>query len=131
MRRLADVSQIVAGIPIVVAGGAILVSAAATASVAGPGADAGSGLLQDAATMVLAVAIDAPSGRGDTAATTAAAATVAVPMTLPLLLVELRLLQLHVAQPSVHHLDQVLMHPLVFLRHRRRQKLAPVTRWCW
>lgn len=88
VRRLADVSQIVAGIPIVVVGSAALISAAATASIAGPGADAGSGLLQDTATMLLAAAIDAPSGRGDTAATTAA---VAVPMMLPLLLVQLLL----------------------------------------
>lgn len=102
VRRLADVSQIVAGIPIVVAGSAVLVSAAATtASVDGPGADAGSGLLQDTATMLLAGAIDAPSGRGDTAATTAA---IAVPMMLPLLLEEL-LLQLHIAQSSIHHPD--------------------------
>jgi len=67
--------------------------------------------------MLLAVAIDAPSGRGDTAAVT-------VPMMLPLLLVEL-LLQLHVAQPSIHQSDQVLMHPLVFIRCRRQ--LTPVT----
>ena len=94
MCRLADVSQIVAGIPIVVAGSAALISAAAatTASIARPGADAGSGLLQDAATVLLAAAINAPSGRGDAAATTA----VTVPVMLPLLLIEL-LLQLHVA----------------------------------
>lgn len=62
VRRLADISQIVAGIPIVVARRSIFVSAAYASSAIGSGADAGPGLLQDAATMLLAVAINAPSG---------------------------------------------------------------------
>lgn len=96
---MADVSEIVAGIPIVVAPGAIFIGTAyASSAVARPGAYAGSGLLQDAAAMLLAAWIDAPSGRGD------AAAAVAVSMTVPLFLVEL-LLQLHIAQPPVHHSD--------------------------
>lgn len=98
VRRLADVSQIVAGIPIVVASGAIFISTAYASSVAGSGTDAGSGLLQDATAMLLAAAIDAPSGRRDTAA------AVAVSMTVPLFFVEM-LLQLHVAQSPIHQPD--------------------------
>lgn len=115
MRRLADVSQIVSGIPIIIAGGAVLVTAItipATNAIAGSRAYAGSGLLQDTATMLLTGRIDAPSGRRDIAAAAAAVAMMS------LLLVEM-LLQLHVAQPPVHHLDQVLMHSLIVVRHRR------------
>lgn len=97
VRRLADVSQIIAGIPIVVAPAAVFISTAyASSAIAGPGADAGSGLLQDAAAMLLAAAIDAPSGRRD------AGAAVAMSMTVPLFFVEM-LLQLHIAQPPVHY----------------------------
>jgi len=98
VRCLADVSQIVVGISIIIVGAAIIeISAAIT----GPGADTGPGLLQDAATILLSVAIDASPGRGN------AAAGIAVPMLLTesmLLFVEM-LLQLHIAQSPVHQSD--------------------------
>ncbi|EZA57201.1 hypothetical protein X777_01807 [Ooceraea biroi] len=90
------------------------------AAIAGPGADTGPGLLQDAATMLLAVAIDASPGRGDATASTTG---VAVPMLLTamLFLVEM-LLQLHVAQSPVHHSDEVLMYLLVVVLQYRPQR---------
>jgi len=73
VRCLADVSQVVVGVSIIIVGSAILVIPSA---ITGPSADTGPGLLQDAAAMLLSIAIDASSRRGD------AAAGVAVPMLL-------------------------------------------------
>jgi len=98
VRCLTDISQVVVGIPIIIVGGAILVIPAA---ITGPGADTGLGLLQDAATMLLSIAIDASPGRGN------AAAGIAVPMLLTesMLLFVKMLLQLHIAQSPIHQPD--------------------------
>lgn len=113
VRRLAHVAQMIAGIPIVAGGGR---AAIVEDAVAGPG------LLQDAAAMLRTVAIDAsPGGDAAAAAAAATAAAAAVPMLLVVPFLVEMLLQLHVAQTPVHYPDQVLMHPLIILLHRRRQ----------
>lgn len=117
MRRLANISQIITGVPIGVTSGAALVYA-----IVGLGADARSRLLENTATVLLAIAIYASPGRGS--ATAAAAVTDATAIAVPVLLVMTKpflvemLLQLHVAQPPIHHFDQILMYSLIVLLHR-------------